>query len=131
MLFLDTDIVSYYFAGDAIVRDKLLDNIKDNQKICLTALNVYEVVKGLRYSGNQKQEKTFFDFLSNVEVFYLDKTAILQAADIYADLRKNGKPIGDADILIASIVMSHDGLLVSNNIKHYQNIKNLNLTNWI
>jgi tRNA(fMet)-specific endonuclease VapC len=54
-----------------------------------------------------------------------------EASNIYAYLRKNGSPCGDADILIAAIVISNDGLLVSNNTKHYISIKNLRLVNWI
>jgi hypothetical protein len=38
--------------------------------------------------------------------------------------------IGDADILIAAIVKNNGGTLISNNIKHYQFVMGLNLTNW-
>ncbi|MDR3076582.1 MAG: hypothetical protein LBU26_04705, partial [Synergistaceae bacterium] len=61
----------------------------------------------------------------------LDAFAVEEASNIYAYLRKNGSPCGDADILIAAIVISNDGLLVSNNTKHYISIKNLRLVNWI
>jgi tRNA(fMet)-specific endonuclease VapC len=39
--------------------------------------------------------------------------------------------IGDADILIAAIVIRNEGTLVSNNTKHYEGIKQLKLINWI
>ena len=64
-------------------------------------------------------------------MFSLDDNAIDLAVDIYADLRENGKTIGDADILIAAIVMNNNGKLVSNNTKHYKDIKGLKLVNWL
>jgi len=33
-------------------------------------------------------------------------------------------------LLIAAIVMTNNGILVSNNTKHYENISRLNLINW-
>jgi predicted nucleic acid-binding protein len=37
----------------------------------------------------------FEGFLESVPVFTFDDNVILLAADIYADLRKNGKTVGD------------------------------------
>jgi tRNA(fMet)-specific endonuclease VapC len=73
----------------------------------------------------------FEGFLETVPVFTIDDDVILLAADIYADLRRNGKTVGDADILIASIVINNNGKFISNNTKHYENIKGLNLINWL
>ena len=56
---------------------------------------------------------------------------VLEAADIYSNLRKKGKSIGDADILIAAFVIKNNGTLISNNTKHYDDIPNLNLNNWL
>ena len=71
------------------------------------------------------------DFLRSIVVYTLDNAALVEAANIYAESKKGGKPVGDADILIASIVISNDGLLVTNNTKHYEHIKNLRLVNWV
>jgi tRNA(fMet)-specific endonuclease VapC len=130
MIFLDTDILSYFFAGNTHIRDKLELNISQGEQIGLTAINVYEVLKGFKYKNNPVKAKQFSDFLNYTTVFTLDNFVIDQAAGIYADLRKSGNIIGDADILIAAIVISNNGVLVSNNHKHYTNIKNLRLTNW-
>jgi predicted nucleic acid-binding protein len=37
----------------------------------------------------------------------------------------------DSDIFIASIVMSNEGTLITNNLKHYKNIRRLNIEKWI
>ena len=131
MIFLDTDILSYFFAGNTRIRDHLQENIKRGEGIGMTSINVYEVLKGLRYKNNLSKEKQFMNFLRGIVVFTLDNAALVEAADIYATLKKSGKPTGDADILIAAIVIINDGLLVSNNTKHYEHIKNLRLANWV
>jgi tRNA(fMet)-specific endonuclease VapC len=131
MIFLDSDILSYYFSGNIKVRDKITEVLKNKEQIALTVINVYETLKGFRWRNNVKKEKMFNGFLETVPVFTIDDDVILLAADIYADLRKNGKTVGDADILIASIVINNNGKFISNNTKHYEDIKGLNLINWL
>jgi tRNA(fMet)-specific endonuclease VapC len=131
MIFLDTDILSYFFAGNGQIHDRLRDSIDKGEQIAMTSINVYEVLKGLKYRNNLTKEKQFMEFLKNIVVFTLDSTAITEAADIYSELRKTGNPVGDADILIAAVVISNNGTLISNNARHYTHIKNLRLVNWL
>jgi tRNA(fMet)-specific endonuclease VapC len=131
MIFLDTDILSYYFSGNATIKDNLLKAIQSGHKIALTSINVYEILKGLKYKNNKNKENLFREFLKKVIVCGLDDQSISLAADIYADLKTKGKMVGDADILIASIVINNEGILISNNQKHYENITALSLENWL
>ncbi|MCL2412395.1 MAG: PIN domain-containing protein [Treponema sp.] len=131
MIFLDSDILSYYFSGNEIIRDKLLEIISNGEKIALTSINVYEILKGFRWRKNKNKELLFKDFLENIIVYSIDDIVLEIAADIYAELRENGKTVGDADILIAAIVIKNDGKLFTNNIKHYKDIKDLQLLNCI
>ena len=131
MIFLDTDILSFFFAGNIKIRDQLGENVEKGEQIAMTSVNVYEVLKGLKHRNNISKEKQFMAFLESIVVFTLDSAAITEAADIYADLRKSGNSIGDADILIAAIVISNNGILVSNNTRHYTHINNLRLINWM
>ena len=130
MIFLDTDTLSFYFAGDNNIKEKIIATINKGEQICLTTINVYEIKKGFRWRNNKNKEEKFNKFLQNIRIFTLDDESISIAADIYADLRKNGITIGDADILIAGIVINNNGTLITNNVQHYQDIKKLNLDNW-
>jgi tRNA(fMet)-specific endonuclease VapC len=130
MIFLDTDILSYLLSGDTAIHKKVAESLKIGEQIALTSINVYETLKGLRYRNNQNKEIQFKKFLTKIIVYSLDDNAVSEAANIYAELRKRGNIIGDADILIAAIVKNNSGTLISNNIKHYQFIKGLNLINW-
>jgi len=54
-----------------------------------------------------------------------------KAGEIYADLRKKGEIINDADILIAATISANDSVLVTNNTDHFKRIKNLKIENWL
>jgi tRNA(fMet)-specific endonuclease VapC len=131
MIFLDTNIISYYFNANTKIKEKILDAIDNGEDICMTVINIYEILKGFKWKNNKKKETQFMDFLEDVAVFTIDNDVINIASDLYASLRKTGKTIGDADILIAAIVMKNNGILISNNIKHYEGIEGLKLENWL
>jgi tRNA(fMet)-specific endonuclease VapC len=131
MIFLDTDIISYYFNSNEKIKEKILEIIDSDENICTTVINVYEILKGFKWKNNQHKENQFKEFLRDLIIFTIDDEVINIASDIYSNLRKTGKTISDADILIAAIVIKNDGILVTNNIKHYEDIENLELKNWI
>jgi tRNA(fMet)-specific endonuclease VapC len=131
MIFLDTNIISYYFNANIKIKEKILEAIDNDENICTTAINVYEILKGFRWKNNKKKENKFKEFLEDTMVFAIDDDVINIAADLYSDLRKKGKSIGDADILIAAVVIKNNGVLVSNNTKHYEDIETLKLVNWV
>ncbi|WP_349645226.1 type II toxin-antitoxin system VapC family toxin [Candidatus Parabeggiatoa sp. HSG14] len=54
-----------------------------------------------------------------------------QYSHIRASLRKKGRPTGETDALIAAIALAHNATLVTDNIKHFQNIDGLVLENWL
>jgi len=131
MIFLDTNIISYYFNANTKIKEKILEAIDNGEDICMTVINIYEILKGFKWKNNKKKEEQFKEFLEDVAVFTIDDDVINIASDLYASLRKTGKAIGDADILIAAIVIKHKGILISNNIKHYEGIEGLRLENWL
>ena len=58
-IFFDTDILSYFLAGNTVIRDKLAEAINSGHRICLTDINVYEIIKGLKYKENKNKEQDF------------------------------------------------------------------------
>ena len=131
MIFLDTDIISYYFDANVKVKEKLLEIIDNGEDICTTVINTYEILKGFKWKNNKKKRDQFKEFLEDVIVYTIDNEVINTASDLYANLRKNGKTTGDADILIAAIVIKNKGTLISNNTKHYESMEGLILENWL
>jgi tRNA(fMet)-specific endonuclease VapC len=131
MIFLDTNIISYFFNANTKIKEKMLEAIDNDENICTTVINIYEILKGFRWKNNKFKETQFMEFLENILVFTIDDDVINIASDLYSNLRKSGKTIGDADILIAAIVIKNNGILVSNNTKHFENMDLLKLINWL
>ena len=130
MIFLDTDIISYYFDGEHKIKARLDEVFRLKEDICTTVVNVYEVIKGLRWRDNKQKEAKIKHFLKDIKVFAVQKNVVDEAASIYADLRKKGITIGDADVLIAAVVITNNGTLVTNNTKHFECIKQLKVVKW-
>jgi len=70
-------------------------------------------------------------FISNFEIVSFDANSCQIYAMIRASLEKNGVPIGPMDLLIASISLSNNFILVTNNIKEFRRIKALKLEKWV
>ena len=60
-----------------------------------------------------------------------DLEAAIEFGKIQSELKNIGKPTGELDALIATVVRSRNDILVTNNIKDFSNIPNLQLENWL
>ena len=54
-----------------------------------------------------------------------------KSAEIHTNLRKFGKLIEDADIILAAFCVVNDYTLVTNNTKHFVNVEGLRITDWV
>ena len=131
LIFLDTNIISYYLNDCSVVKEELRKAMRNQETICTTLLNVYEILKGFKWKNNKQKEKRFNIFLNDLDIYSINDNVIKIATDIYSTLRKKGVTIEDIDILIAAIVIANDGILVTNNTKHFGNIKQLKVVNWV
>lgn len=60
----------------------------------------------------------------------LDHDAVNTFGKTKVALGKKGQTLDDFDVLIASITLSHGGVLVTNNQRHFERIEGLQLENW-
>jgi len=97
----------------------------------MSVITYYEVCNGLYYKDAQRQLERFKDFASYCTILPLTQEIADVAAQIFADLRKAGKTVGHTDILIAGTAIFHNLQLITNNTKHYQDVSNLDLDNWV
>ncbi len=90
----------------------------------------------LRYGAYNSQKvkenlKNIDNFLRKVEVPPLQEGAADIFGKLKVELRRIGRMIEDFDILIASITLSHGGILVTNNVEHFKKIRGLSYENWL
>jgi tRNA(fMet)-specific endonuclease VapC len=82
---------------------------------------------------NQSREVEAYERLQALMRFFneipvLDYTEV--AASQFEDLRHSKLRVGSMDLKIASIALSHDGLLLSSNLKDFQKVSNLRVEDW-
>ena len=98
----------------------------------LSAIIASELYKGI-YCSKQvdKNLEAVTEFIELLPVESFDLEAAVEFGIIQGELRKVGKPTGEIDVLIAGVARSRGDILVTNNIKDFENITNLQLENWL
>ena len=127
---LDTDTISYFFRGENSVIEKVDQYLIEFGQLNISVVTFYEVMNGLLFKDARKQLEKFQEFVRLNIVLPLTSEAALKAAQIYAELRKNGEVIGHIDVLIAGIALENDLVLVTNNNKDFGRIQGLKIDNW-
>jgi tRNA(fMet)-specific endonuclease VapC len=85
------------------------------------AYNSSKIAQNLRTAEN---------FIQSITVLSLSDDVIKKFGQLKAQLRKAGAPVADFDLLIASVALTENLILVTNNTRHYQRITGLDLDNW-
>jgi tRNA(fMet)-specific endonuclease VapC len=127
---LDTDIVSLYFRKSPTVVPHAQNYLADHSVFSFSIITRFEILRGIKVRNAVIQVPAFELFCRQNEIIDLTDRIVNRAADIYADLYKLGKIIGDADILIAATAMENNIPLVTNNERHFNRISGIQILNW-
>ena len=131
MYLLDTNTCIYFLNRSS---EKIISQFKrfSPSEINLPSITVAELYYGAEKSKAKKKNRAIVEnFVSTFEIVPFDEKSCEIYARIRASLEKSGVPIGPMDLLIASISLSNNYILVSNNIKEFSRIKGLKLENWV
>ncbi len=119
-----------YFRGHDNVKSNFEKYGQQYGKINLSIITYYEILSGLKHRDAEKQLQSFLAFANQNTILNLTEHSVTTSAEIYAELRKEGEPIDDIDLLIAGIALSHDLMIATNNESHFNRIKKLKIVNW-
>lgn len=126
---LDSSICVFCLRDKFDVQNKILEIGPENCYV--SEVTVAELKYGAEYSTRRDYNLRLCDEL-------LQKINILPfgiAVDLFssekARLRKNGTPIEDFDLIIGCTSVVSDMIMVTDNTRHFQNIKGIKLENWI
>lgn len=129
---LDSDIVSLFFKGHPRVventRTYLLARTRPFLRISI--LSYFEILRGLEELVSRRRISEFDRWIGLNRVIPLDVEIVRIAAELYARTRRVGRPIADADLLIAATAIRHHWELVTNNERHFKPIPGLVVVNW-
>ncbi|WP_010522695.1 type II toxin-antitoxin system VapC family toxin [Aquimarina agarivorans] len=125
---LDTNICIHFFRGKYNLLEKLEEIGIEN---CLISeITLAELIFGAENSINPYKNHKLINDLTDM----LSVLPIYNAIPVYAKekvrLRKKGNMISDFDLLIGSTAICNDLIMVTENIKEFDRIKNIKLENW-
>lgn len=146
---LDTDIISYLWDTQSLYHNKIIDKLntlEDEDIVAISIISIYELTYGMNSFSDIKLKTIFSNALNSIKndrdihIYSLD----IESANFFSELKLQYKEqIGinsksakknDLDFMIASIAISQDSVLVSND-KIFQLISNLNYKlkyeNWL
>ena len=86
----------------------------------------------MKHSSNPgKNEQALLRFLVPLSVVPFGTAAASEYGEIRAYLQSSGTPIGPLDMLIAAHARSEDMILVTNNVREFERVPDLEVENWI
>ena len=128
--YLDTNICVEFLRGrNQHVSEKIKSFPPSDIKVPLIV--VAELVAGAFKSV--KREKNLGEikyFYENFEIVPFEFYDVFTYGKIRAGLELKGQKIGTNDTIIAAVVLSRNGILVTNNVKEFSRVENLIIEDW-
>jgi tRNA(fMet)-specific endonuclease VapC len=87
---------------------------------------------GVQVSSKKKANRAAVDdLMRHLTVVDGSRDAAEHHAEIRADLKKKGQPIGSNELLIAAPALSTGAVVVTNNVTDFGRVKGLEVENWM
>lgn len=126
---LDTDICIYWLKGDDSIEKKIVQIGFSN--ICITVITECELFYGaFKSAKKEKNLSVIGELKSKINTLHTVEGVSPIYGKLKSELGNKGQTIDDADLLIASIALSNNAILVTNNISHFKRIPGLKIENW-
>ncbi len=126
---LDTNICVFLFRKQFDIEERL--NAVGLKNCFVSEVTIAELMYGA-YKSNRIEENEALvrHFIERVKIVSFAESILHYAKDKNT-LRANGTPIDDFDLLIAASAKARNLVLVTDNIRHFKNIPNLTIENWV
>ena len=126
---LDSNICIHFFRGKFNLIDKL--NEVGLENCAISEITLAELVFGAEKSSNpEKNHKLIEQFSSQLAIL-----PIFDAIQMYGKekvrLQNLGKMISDFDLLIGCTAIENKLIMVTENTREFERIKNINIENWV
>jgi len=131
MYMLDTNICIYVLKNHSA---KLRHKFKVSKNLCISAVTYAELCFGIENgdaSLSKQRWEQFGAFTRLLLTLPLDEQAGKKYGQIRAQLKREGRPIGNNDLFIAAHALSAGAILVSNNEREFNRVPGLMVENWL
>ena len=130
---LDSNIISAMLKENQAIINRYEQEVEQGKAFIIPPIVLYEIQRGLLVKNMLKRLRNFENFCENIEIGEFNIQVWLKAAEIYAELSKQGKPVGtpyDGDVFIAAFCIINGYTLITSNKDHFERIDGLNFENW-
>ena len=122
MIVLDTDVLIEIFDRGSIKGEEALERlVRCGEDICITVINLHEVLYGLSKYAKPVREVLRLPVLS-----YRKEDAIL-ASELGLKLERRGMPIRRTDAMIAAIAINNNAKLYTFDVRHFKPLEEYGL----
>ncbi len=126
---LDTDTCIYWLNGDRQIEKKIV--VAGVESVFITVITECELFYGAYKSARvEKNLALLKDLREKLRTIQTSRDVSPLYGRVKADLERKGRALDDADLLIASIVLTSKGILVTNNTSHFSRVLGLQVENW-
>ena len=127
---IDTDILIHSIKGNETVNQNIAKYAAITNAISIITLG--ELLYGAKKSLQRDKNTSIIYRLAEIfPVVGITRSTIETFTDIKLGLEKKGEVIEDFDLLIAATALSLNYTLVTNNVRHFEIVKGLQLENWL
>ena len=127
---LDTNITIYVIKVRPIIALETFNRFA--RQLCMSSITYAELMHGVEKSVKPEQNlRQVEDFVSRLAVLEYDKKAAAHYGEIRAELERKGIHIGINDLHISGHARSEGLILITNNVKEFEQVEGLRLENWV
>jgi len=128
---VDTSFLISLIRREASAEKKLETYLVHDERIATTPICACELFAGAYRSSKRDSEiRKVRGLLSRMELLEFSMRACEGFGRIRQQLEAAGTPIGDLDIIIASIALAHGESLLSRDTQHFSKIPGLHIETW-
>lgn len=127
---LDTNICIYAMKKKP---EKVLRRFREelDEGICISSITLADLEYGMKHSSDPvKNEQSLLRFLAPLSILPFGAAAASEYGEIRAYLQDRGTPIGPLDMLIAAHARAEGMTLVTNNLREFERVPELEIENW-
>jgi tRNA(fMet)-specific endonuclease VapC len=128
----DTNIISYIFRTNKPNKElikKISEVPAEDRNI--NWIVVQELLFGAHKANRLDLLNLYKEFFVEINIIQSSMEIVETCADLDAFLSNNGIVIRSEDTWIAATCLTHNMTLVTNNLKHFENIPGLKVANWL
>ena len=130
MIYLpDTDTVNYLVKNIAVVQKHYQSAVRAGDSFLLSLMVDFQITRYHSLKNAANVHRLYTNLVVNWERTGIADTDWADAATLWASRHRLGRPIDDADLLIAITAKKCGAVLVTNNTRHFEGL-GVPLANW-